>query len=147
MSNGDFVKCESIFTSEDEQECLSYEIEKINEIGLNNLTNLTEGGEGISGHKMSDETKEKMSIAKKKYWEEGGHTTSEETKKLQSEKAKGRVGYFKDKKLSEETKKKMSLAKKGKSLHKQSEETRKKISESMKKKHKEKKTTINKKQI
>ena len=50
-----------ILTSRNEQECLNLEIELINKIGLNNLCNLTVGGEGISGYKHTLKTKVKMS--------------------------------------------------------------------------------------
>ena len=67
----------------------------------NYLTNFTWGGEGISGYKFSEETKQKMSEAKK------GKKHSEEAKRKISESEKG-------KKKSEETKQKMSESHKGK---------------------------------
>lgn len=78
------------------------------DIGTGILRNLTDGGDGVQGYRLTEETKKKLSELNKgenspKY----GKKTSEETKKKLSEANKGR-------KLSEETKKKMSEAKKGK---------------------------------
>lgn len=53
---------EIMFDSENEQECLDLEIKLIKEIGRENLCNLTDGGEGISGFKHSEESKYKISI-------------------------------------------------------------------------------------
>lgn len=87
------------------------------------LTNQTFGGEGISGLKHSDITKQKISEGEK------GKTVSEETRKKQSDAQKG-------KKLSDETKNKISKSMKGEnnpmySKH-HNEETKQKISESKK---------------
>ena len=82
------------------------------------LTNMTFGGEGLSGIKFSEETKRKMSEAKRKM--------NEETKRKMSEAKKG-------KHLSEEHKLKISEAHKGKKHpmygKKHSEETKRKMSE------------------
>ena len=100
--------------------------------------NLTDGGDGHLGFIMTEETKQKISEAKK------GKTPSEETKQKLSEAKKGKT-------LSEEHKQKISeaikkrLVEKGvpfKSKH-QSEETKQKISDAMKgktfsKEHKQK---------
>ena len=80
------------------------------------LTNMTFGGEGVSGIKRSEEHKKKISEANK------GRKRSEETRKKISKGNKG-------KKQSEEAKRKMSEAKKGR---KHSEESKQKISESLK---------------
>ena len=85
--------------------------------------NLTEGGGGMSGYTLSEETRKKLSEWNK------GKKLSEETKQKISEWKKGKTTWNKGKKLSEETKKKMSEAQKGKKL---SEETRKKMSEAQK---------------
>lgn len=50
-----------IKTSVNEKECLDLEISLIESIGLNNLCNLTMGGEGISGYNHTEKTKKKMS--------------------------------------------------------------------------------------
>lgn len=88
------------------------------------LTNRTDGGEGLSGWAPSEETKERMSEARK------GKPKSEAHKKKMSQVMKGRYDRERHpqfgKQLSEETKKRMSGAQKGKT---HSEETRKKISE------------------
>lgn len=84
--------------------------------------NHTRGGEGITGHIMSDETKRKISEAKL------GHkkgAMSEETRRKMSEAKKGSVH-------SEETKHKISEAIKGRERGAMSEETKRKISESHK---------------
>lgn len=56
---------EIIFESENEQECLDLEIKLIEEIGKENLCNLTNGGEGTSGFNHSEKTKQKISIWRK----------------------------------------------------------------------------------
>ena len=90
---------------------------------LPHLTNCTFGGEGFSGTKHSEETKQKMSEAKKgKKHPMYGKKFSEEHKLKMSEAHKGI-------KLSEETKRKMSEANKGK---KRSKETKQKISKALK---------------
>ena len=65
------------------------------------LINMTNGGEGASGYKHTEETKKKLSISHK------GKKMSDKSKKKMSESHKG-------KKLSAETKKKLSNAQKGK---------------------------------
>ena len=83
---------------------------------LPHLTNMTFGGEGTSGHKFSEETKLKMSEAKK------GIKFSEEHKQKISEAKKGKKGVYH---CSEETKLKISEAKKGRKF---SEEHKQKLS-------------------
>ncbi len=128
INNGGFIKPEIVFESYDEKECLDKEVSLINEIGLDNLCNLTEGGEGTSGFKLSEETRRRMSEAKKKQWRENPRVTSEETKKKISESLKGNKHNV-GKKHSEETKKKMSEAKKGRVF---TEEHKRKLSEALK---------------
>jgi len=96
---------------------LNEEIKLIGDIGLENLCNLTIGGEGTSGYNLSEETKMKMSKAKKKEWEDGRVMSDEHKEKLLENPQlfkEGHRGHWKDKSLSEETKMKMSKAKKGK---------------------------------
>lgn len=80
--------------------------------------NLTEGGEGGRGHKMTDDNKKKLIEVNT------GRVCSEETRKRMSESKKG-------KQLSEEHKQHLSESLKGRIV---SEETRNKISESNKEK-------------
>jgi len=110
LNVGGLVIPRKVFESENETECLIEEKRLIREIGKNNLCNLTDGGEGTSGYKLSEETKQKIrlsKIGKKRIF-------SEEHKRKLSEAKIGKNGYWKNKKLSEKTKQKMSLAHKGK---------------------------------
>lgn len=78
------------------------------------LINLTDGGEGLSGHFHSEETKRKMSVIQK-------------GKKL-TEKHKMKISMaHKGKKLSEEAKTKISIAHKGKNRLPFSKETKRKM--------------------
>jgi group I intron endonuclease len=93
-----------------------------------NLTNLTDGGEGMLGHFVSDETRAKMSLSKIGNTCSLGHKHSTETKRKISA---GNTGKF----VSEETRKKMSTSKIGDKhpmYHKhRSEESNAKTSNSM----------------
>lgn len=127
LNKGGYVKPNVVFESLNEDDCFNKEISLINEIGLNDLCNLTIGGEGTSGYKLSEKTKKKMSLAKRG------------TKRIFSEEHKQNLSnalsgdnhhrYWKNKSLSKETKEKMSLAKKGRKF---SDEHRKKISKALK---------------
>ena len=86
------------------------------DLGLGNLVNMTDGGEGCLGLICSEETRQKMSEGNK------GKTVSEEVKQKISEALKGNT-------LSEETRQKLSEALKGRTF---SEETKQKLSEAMK---------------
>jgi hypothetical protein len=104
-----------------EEEAFKHEIYMIAvfgriDLGTGILHNRTDGGDGVSGYVCSEETKKKISEAKK------GKTASEETKRNMSEAHKGRTH-------SEESRIKMSEAQKGKPV---SEETKRKISEARK---------------
>ncbi len=117
INNGGFIKSEVVFESTSETDCLSEEVKIIGEIGLENLCNLTIGGEGTSGYFLSEETRMKMSEAKKKQWKDGRKITKKHKEKLLENPQlfkTGHDGYWKDKSLSEETRMKMSEAKKGK---------------------------------
>jgi uncharacterized membrane protein YfhO len=113
-----------------DEEAIRKEIYWINRIGRKDLNegplvNLTDGGEGLCGRIVSDETRKKISEAARNISEEtrkkmsdAKKNISEETRKKMSESARN---------ISEETRKKMSDAKKN-----MSDETRKKMSESRK---------------
>lgn len=96
--------------------------------------NFTEGGDGISGFKHSEETRKKISENNARYWQ--GKTLSEEIRKKISEANKGENNSMYGKTHSEETRKKISESKKGENHpmygKTRSEEIRKKISESLK---------------
>lgn len=121
-----------------EDESFEYEKYFINLIGRiensGTLTNLSDGGEGQSGFKFSEETKRRMSKARKGM---KLPPRSDEYRKHMSEVKKGKPAPNLGISMSEEAKIKMSLAKKGKYLGKDnpmfgknhSEESRKKISE------------------
>ena len=98
-----------------EQDALALEIERIAFYGMENLTNMTRGGDGLVN--PSEEVKQKISVAHKKRFE-----NPEERAKL------GLI--HKGKKTSEETKFKISRAMK---KRRHSEETKKIMSESAKK--------------
>jgi hypothetical protein len=126
----------------DENSALNLEAKIIENIGLENLTNITPGGVGWKhseeskkkmgdyqrGLKKSEETKMKMSIAQlgEKNWQHGGGK-----------------GAMLGKNHTEETNKKMSVAQSGKNNPRfgknHTEETKKKMSEARKKWWKEKK--------
>ncbi len=144
-----------VFETAVEQEALEYEIKLIAKYGRRNtgtgiLTNMTDGGEGIRGYKLSDEARANRTSSFK------GRTHSEETKakmrlaalgrkhsgatrKKISEVQVGRVQSRESvekrrlamigKKMSEEAKKKISIAKMGKPL---SEEHKRRVSEGRK---------------
>jgi len=120
ISNGGFIIPKVVFESTSEDDCFNEEIKIISEIGLDNLCNLTIGGEGTSGYFLSEETRMKMSKAKKNQWRDkwvaGRKITKEHKEKLLENPQlfkKGHEGYWKGKSLSEETRMKMSKAKKG----------------------------------
>lgn len=72
------------------------------------LANLTDGGEGMQNYIMSEETKKVLSEKAK------GRKHSEETKLKMSKSQKGENNFWYGKKLSEETKLKISESNKGK---------------------------------
>jgi len=131
-----------------EEEAFKHEIYMIailgrKDLGTGILHNMTNGGEGLSGAIRSDETRRKLSEAKrnpseetrKKMSESGkvkvfskehrrklseankGRTHSEKSKQKMKEALKGRPAHNKGNPASEETKRKMSEANKGKPAH------------------------------
>lgn len=118
LSSGDKVKYKKVFITENGRKAFLKEKELIAEIGLKNLCNITNGGDGNNywlGKFRSQETKQKISKSKK------GIARSDETKRKISENHIGMLG----KKHSKEAKKKISDSKMGQKL---SEETKKKVS-------------------
>ena len=86
-----------------EQEAFNLEMELIEAIGLENLTNLTVGGDGISGFTHKAETKRKIGLANSggSSWSKG-KTFSEEHKRKISDAHKGRAKSLEQRnKLSE----------------------------------------------
>ena len=73
------------------------------DLGTGILRNMTNGGEGMSGYKHSEESKKKISLSNK------GKRWSEDAKKRLSEKLKGRKGPI----ISQDGKKRISESKKG----------------------------------
>jgi hypothetical protein len=61
--NGGQIHRYTVFTTNDEQEAFDYERELISLYGRKTLTNLTDGGEGASGLKHTEESKKKISRA------------------------------------------------------------------------------------
>ena len=116
IDNGGYIITDVLFESLDESECHTKEVELIKQIGLENLCNLTAGGEGTSGYKLSDETRRKMSEAKKQ--PRGKYNLTEvqrEAKRKQfADNKKKVVPYWLNKEMPDDIKKKMSDAKKGK---------------------------------
>jgi ribosomal protein S17 len=72
------------------------------DLGIGTLVNLTDGGDGLKGRIVSDETKQKMSLVRK------GKPVSEETKLKLSLCQKGRVSSRKGKPHTKRTKQKMA---------------------------------------
>ncbi len=84
------------------------------DLGTGCLKNLTEGGDGLSGHKHSEETKKKMSESRSGSKNPNfGKKFSEEHKKKLSEAKKGDKNpkYWSGKKFSEDHKKRLSKPK------------------------------------
>tara|TARA_R110000803_G_scaffold147327_1_gene212922 strand:+ start:40 stop:723 length:684 start_codon:yes stop_codon:yes gene_type:complete len=94
------------------------------DLGLGNLVNLTDGGEGMCNLGPKTIEKMKASMKGRVAWNKG-KKQSEEQKLKQSLAAMGRVSSRKGVKLKESTKEKIRVANIGK---KQSEETKNKIS-------------------
>ena len=119
-----------------EEEAFKHEIYMIavfgrKDLGTGILRNKTDGGEGVSGRILSQESRRKISEANKGNTNCLGKTHSEESRKKMSESQKGNTKML-GKTHSEETKRKMSDSSKGNTnfLGKtHSEETKRKMSE------------------
>lgn len=96
------------------------------DMGLGSLCNMTNGGEGSSGYRPSEESKKKHSELMKK---RVGWNHSEETKKKMSLAQKGKPSPLKDRKYSEEEKAIIYDSRRGKP---KSEEHNRKNSEGVK---------------
>lgn len=132
------VKYKKVLITDDEQEAYTTEKKLIKEIGLENLCNLTGGGEGgaptgkkhhFFGKSLSKEHKKKLSEAHK------GKKLSEEHKEKIGNSHKGNQ-YHKGKFHSDETKYKMSINRAGKNHpmfgKNHTSETKRKISDAKK---------------
>ena len=119
-----------------EEEAFKHEIYMIavfgrKDLGTGILRNRTDGGEGVSGRILSQESRRKISEANKGNTNCLGKTHSKESRKKMSESQKGNTKML-GKTHSEETKRKMSDSSKGNTnfLGKtHSEETKRKMSE------------------
>lgn len=83
------------------------------DLNQGSLTNLTDGGEGTSGHKHSDETKRKMREADRSSYKRIAPVLETTTEKI-SESMRGKPGRALGYKWSGEQKEKLSNAHKGK---------------------------------
>jgi hypothetical protein len=108
------------------------------DIGTGILINMSDGGEGNSGYKHSEERRGKISKATK------GRPKSEEWKAMMKEVMKGKN---KGKKMTEEQKKAISVSQTGKKMRGWSEEAKRRHSERMKQTFKEGRVIWNKKGV
>jgi hypothetical protein len=139
LLDGGSILYDVVFMSDDENEVYIKEKEFINNIGLENLTNLREGGIGGLIGEWDDERKNKLRLSRI------GKSHSDETKEKIRNKLKGVPtgrSYWKDKSLSEETKEKMSKSGKGKNRGPISEKRRLSIIEGIRKKKEEKESIL-----
>lgn len=102
--DGGFI-AEIVKDTMSETEAFELEVQLIKEIGLDKLTNITEGG--VGGNTYTDETKKRISEMM------SNRVVSEETKYKQSKSATGKTGYWKDKKRPEHSSKIKQAAKDG----------------------------------
>jgi hypothetical protein len=139
LSEGGNILYDVVFKSDDEKEIYEKEKEFINNIGIENLTNLREGGIGGLIGEWSEDRKNKLSLSKM------GKPRSDETKEKIRNTLKGVPtgrSYWKGKSLSEETKEKMRKSGKGKNKGPISEKRRLAIIEGIRKKKEEKENSI-----
>lgn len=111
-----------------ENEAFRLEVDIIKSYGRDNLCNMTDGGEGNSGGKRSDETKEKLRAKKLGSQNPNyGKTATSETRAKMSVSRSGEKAYWFGKSHSAETKAKISHASSGRTL---SDDAKRKISAS-----------------
>lgn len=104
LSQNGTIISEWVFESDVEQECLDKEMEYIKCYGRENLTNLTDGGDGVSGYKMSLKNKEKLKQSKT-----GKKLIPESIEKREAtRKARNIPAWNKGKKMNEEFCKKVA---------------------------------------
>ena len=106
----DNIRHEVLYTGLTVDEANATEIKIIAEYNSNNRHfgyNLTAGGGGMWGFRLSEETKKKLSDINK-----GKHHTEESRRKM-SESRKGEKAYWYGKKMSDEMRRKLSETKKG----------------------------------
>jgi hypothetical protein len=117
--------------------CKTIERILIQKFGLENLCNITAGGEGTSGWKPSEETRRKISKSTKDAWEKGkfDRVWDKARRMNLSEKMKGSLNPMSGKQLTEAHKKKISEALSGEKhpLYGKplSEDAKKRISETL----------------
>ena len=146
IAQGGKIKIRRVFETTEEQEALNEEIRLIAFYGFKNLTNMTEGGEGSSGFRHSEDSIELMkqkqrgkkltpeSIAKREAtrkergvqaWNKGMKMSKEFCEKV-GRSGLGKIPWNKGKKMSQSFREKISRASKG---HKMTEENKRKITE------------------
>ena len=108
ISDGNYVIPLKVFENGNELLALEYEIKLISELGLENLCNLTLGGEGTSFPNGFTET-HKKNMSKGKTGHKRKPPTIETREKL-SKSQLGHTGYWKDKTIPKDVKEKMSIS-------------------------------------
>jgi hypothetical protein len=139
ISNNGYIKYEIVFETDIEDYAYIKEKEFIDNIGIDNLCNICDGGLGGLIGEWTDERKKKLSNSKK------GKPRSEEAKKSISESLKGKPtgrSYWKGKELPEETKEKMRQSGKGKNSGPISEKRRLAIIEGIRRKKEERENSL-----
>ena len=146
IARGGKVRIRRVFETAVEQEALNEEVRLIAFYGQENLTNMTEGGEGSSGFRHSEDSIELMrqkrygkkptpeSIAKREAtrkergipaWNKGMKMSDEFRQKVRKG-GLGKTPWNKGKKMSQSFRDKLSRASKG---HKMTEENKRKLTE------------------
>jgi len=114
ITTGNNVITLKVFENEDEYLILEHEKKLISELGIENLCNLTTGGEGTSyPNGFTEIHKQNMSkakLGKKRKFIYDKSAITDETRENMSKAQLGHKGYWKDKKIPENTKNLMSAA-------------------------------------